>query len=511
MSLHPHTHAQTAPDRPAIVMAGGGETVSYGELEAQANRIAHWLRAQGVGKGDDFALLMENNAHYLQIAWGSQRIGATIVPISTHLTAEEIAYIVRDSGAKLLITSPRFDGVAGAFRKDCPDVPVWRLGGGEDDFLASVAQQPDTLPEDTAPGLDMLYSSGTTGRPKGIRNTTPQEDDFQSVHPFIMLVHGLFQVPMDGSAVYLCPGPLYHAAPFRWSMAIHRLGGTVVVMEKFDPEGALAAIERHKVTVSQWVPTHFVRMLKLPEEVRTCYDLSSHTTAIHAAAPCPVPVKQAMMEWWGPIIYEYYGGSEGNGLTMANPQDWLDHPGTVGKPILGVPHICDADGSEVPQGETGIVYFESENSFEYHNDPDKTREAVLPNGWSTLGDIGRLDEDGFLYLTDRKSHMIISGGVNIYPQEVENLLITHDAVMDAAVVGAPCPDMGEKVVAVVQPHDGSADPDTLEADLRAFLEERLAKLKTPREYVFRDELPREANGKLYKRKLRDEFAAKAPA
>ena len=288
-------------------------------------------------------------------------------------------------------------------------------------------------------------------------------------------------------------------------MTIHRLGGTVVIMEKFDPEGALAAIERHGVTVSQWVPTHFVRMLKLPEEVRTRYDLSSHKTAIHAAAPCPVPVKQAMIEWWGPIIYEYYGGSEGNGLTMTDSEAWLARPGTVGKPMLGVPHVCDDDGNELPAGETGTIFFESENSFEYHNDEAKTAEATMPNGWSTLGDIGRLDEEGYLYLTDRKSHMIISGGVNIYPQEVENLLITHPKVMDAAVVGAPDADMGERVVAVVQPLDMGAVRDGLEDELRAFLQAKLAKLKCPRDYDFRAELPREANGKLYKRKLRDEY------
>ena len=511
MALHPHTHAAADPGRTAIVMAGSGERITFGEMESAANRIAHWLRAQGVGKGDDFALLMENNAHYLQIAWGSQRIGATIVPVSTHLTAEEIAYIVTDSGAKLLISSPRFDGVLEEFRGKCPDIPVWQIGrpGQPQDFEAAITSHSDTLPEDTAPGLDMLYSSGTTGRPKGIRNTTPQDEDFQFVHPFVMLVHGLFGVPIDGSAVYLCPGPLYHAAPFRWSMTIHRLGGTVVIMEKFDPEAALAAIEKYGVTVSQWVPTHFVRMLKLPEDVRTRYDLSSHKTAIHAAAPCPVPVKQAMIEWWGPIIYEYYAGSEGNGMTMVTSTDWLDHPGTVGKPIMGTPHICDEEGNELPPGEPGTIFFESENSFAYHNDEEKTAEAQLANGWSTLGDIGRLDEDGYLYLTDRKSHMIISGGVNIYPQEVENLLITHPKVMDAAVVGAPDPDMGERVVAVVQPVDMGQIGNGLEGVLREFLQAKLAKLKCPKDYDFRAELPREANGKLYKRKLRDEYREKA--
>ena len=510
MTLHPLHHAKERPDHPAIVMAGSGETVSYAQMEATANRIAHWLRSEGVTSEDSFALLMENNAHYIQIAWGAQRTGATIVPISTHLTAEEIAYILEDSGAKLLITSRRFDGVLEGVTKALPDLPVWRVGDeGEADFVALVARQPDTLIDDPTPGLDMLYSSGTTGRPKGIRNTTPHDPDFTVPHPFLMVVHNLFGVPADGSAVYLSPGPLYHAAPFRWALAIHRLGGTVVVMEKFDAEGALAAIERHGVTVSQWVPTHFVRMLKLPEEVRNRYDLSSHRIAIHAAAPCPVEVKRAMMDWWGPIIYEYYAGSEGNGMVMATPEEWLAHPGTVGKPIMGTPHVCGPEGEELALGETGTIFFESDLSFAYHNDEEKTADARLPNGWSTLGDIGHLDEDGFLYLTDRKSHMIISGGVNIYPQEVENLLITHDKVMDAAVIGAPDDEMGERVVAVVQPVDMDEAGPALEAELFAFLERELARLKLPREWDFRAELPREANGKLYKRKLRDEYRERA--
>jgi fatty-acyl-CoA synthase len=318
-------------------------------------------------------------------------------------------------------------------------------------------------------------------------------------------------MPADGSIVYLSPAPLYHAAPIGWCSVVHRLGGTVVMMEKFDPEEALKAIETYKVTDSQWVPTHFVRMLRLDPEVRSRYDLSSHQRAIHAAAPCPVPIKQAMIEWWGPILIEYYAGSEMIGMTLVKSEQWLKKPGTVGVAVHGKIHICGPDGEELGPGEDGLIFFENDNLPTYHNDPEKTREAMHPKGWMTMGDIGHLDEDGFLFLTDRKSHMIISGGVNIYPQEIENLLVTHPKVMDAAVIGAPCPDLGEKVVAVVQPRDMADAGPELEAELRAFLSKSLSKIKIPKLFDFRPTLPREANGKLYKRELREEYAAKASA
>jgi fatty-acyl-CoA synthase len=316
-------------------------------------------------------------------------------------------------------------------------------------------------------------------------------------------------MPSDGSMVYLSPAPLYHAAPLGWCTTAHRLGATVVVMEKFEPERALETIERHRVTDSQWVPTHFVRLLKLPEELRARHDLSSHRRAIHAAAPCPVPVKRAMIEWWGPIIIEYYAGSEGIGMTLIKSEDWLVHPGSVGKAIHGRLHVCGPDGEEVPAGTDGLIYFENETIPTYHNDPVKTAEAMHAAGWMTLGDIGHVDADGYLYLTDRKSHMIISGGVNIYPQEIENLLVTHPKVMDAAVIGAPEPDLGEQVVAVVQPIDMAEAGDALEAELRDYLAPQLSRVKMPRLFEFREALPREANGKLYKRELRDEFRLRA--
>ena len=504
--MHPITHAQTRPDHPAMIMAGSGQTVTFAEMDAYANRFAQLLRVRGLKRGDHFAVLMENNVHYLQVVWGSQRAGTMMVPISTRLTAPEICYILKDAGAKFLLTSTRYAEAIEGIRDECADLPLLIVDGeGEEDYEAALAAQPAEPIPDQAPGQYMLYSSGTTGRPKGVKPAPPEDDDILATNPLMGLAVMGAGMPADGSMVYLSPAPLYHAAPIGWCTTAQRLGGTVVVMEKFDPEHALETIEKYKITDSQWVPTHFVRMLKLDPEVRTRYDLSSHQRALHAAAPCPVPIKREMIEWWGPIINEYYAGSEGVGMTLIKAEDWLTHPGSVGKAIHGTLHVCDAEGEEVPAGQDGLLYFENDLIPTYHNDPEKTREAMHPKGWMTLGDIGHVDADGFLYLTDRKSHMIISGGVNIYPQEIENLLVTHDKVMDAAVIGAPCPDFGEKVVAVVQPIDMAEAGDALEAELRDFLAPSLSKIKMPKLFDFRAQLPREANGKLYKRELRDEF------
>ncbi|MFZ9394554.1 MAG: acyl-CoA synthetase [Erythrobacter sp.] len=508
--MHPIHHAQTRPDAPAVIMAGSGATMSFGEMEAEANRFAHLLRTRGLKVGDAFAVLLENRIEYFTLIWGSQRAGTMLVPVSTRLTAPEIAYILKDSEAKLLITSNAFDSVLPDVRAACPDLPVLQMdAAGAEAFAAALAAQPTSPIADQTAGLVMLYSSGTTGRPKGIRPKPPEDPDPTAPVPLVALASFGAGMPGDGSMIYLSPAPLYHAAPIGWCSVAHRLGGTVVVMEKFDPEAALATIEKYRVTDSQWVPTHFVRMLKLPPEARTRYDLSSHQRALHAAAPCPVEIKREMIEWWGPIVNEYYAGSESIGMTMVRSPDWLTHPGTVGRAIYGKLHICGPDGEELPAGQDGLIYFENEILPSYHKDPEKTAEAMHPKGWMTLGDIGHVDEEGFLYLTDRKSHMIISGGVNIYPQEVENLLVTHGKVMDAAVIGAPDPDLGEKVVAVIQPVDMAEAGEALEQELREFLSPQLARIKMPRLFDFRPELPREANGKLYKRELRDEYAARA--
>lgn len=503
--MHPRIHAAAHPDKPAIIMAGSGQVVSYAQLDASSNRVAQLFRSLGLGHGDTIAMCMENRAEFFDLAWGAQRAGLVFVAISNRLTAPEIDYILTDSGSKAIFASNYLGDTL-----DQIESPVKRyiVGGGRPGWTPlepELAEMPATPVADERAGTDMLYSSGTTGRPKGVRLPLPEDTDIAAVNPLAMIAAGAFG--FTGDSVYLSPAPLYHAAPLRWCMAVHRLGGTVVVMEKFDPEEALAAIEKYGITDSQWVPTHFVRMLKLPEETRTKYDVSTLKCAVHAAAPCPVPVKEAMIAWWGPVLREYYAGTEGNGFTFITSEEWLTHKGSVGRALNAIIHICGEDGEEVAVGEEGVVYFESESQFSYHNDPVKTAESRHPKhaNWSMLGDVGKVDAEGFLYLTDRKSFMIISGGVNIYPQEIENLLVHHPKVADAAVIGAPDDDMGERVVAIVQPLDWSQAGDALADELKAYLRPSLSGVKMPRQIDFREELPRHPTGKLYKRLLRDEY------
>lgn len=510
MQFHPSYHASEDPKRAAVIMGGSGAVMTYGELDAASNRFAQLLRARGLAIGDTVALCLENRAEFLALAWGAQRAGLVYVAVSSRLAAPEIAYIARDSGAGLLVGSGHTAAALDAVAQVVPEVAQLRFDtDGPLSLEAAMAQMPDTPIADERAGCDMLYSSGTTGRPKGIRFPLPEDPAIGGANFLVAMATQAFGV--TEGAVYLSPTPLYHAAPLRWCMTIHRLGGAVVVMEKFDPDQALELIERYKVTDSQWVPTHFVRMLKLPEAVRLKYDTASLKNAIHAAAPCPVPVKQAMIDWWGPILREYYAGTEGNGFTFIGSKDWLERPGSVGRAILGTIHICDEAGNEVPPRTEGQVFFEGGNPFEYHNDAAKTQEVTNRHGWTSLGDVGWVDEDGFLFLTDRKSFMIISGGVNIYPQEIENLLVTHPKVADAAVIGAPDADMGERVVAVIQPRDMAEAGPELAAELTAWLEPQLARLKLPRQIDFRAELPREPTGKLFKRLLRDEYRARDQA
>lgn len=510
MQFHPSYHASEDPTRAAVIMGGSGAVMTYGELDAASNRFAQLLRARGLAIGDTVALCLENRAEFLALAWGAQRAGLVYVAVSSRLAAPEIAYIARDSGAGLLVGSGYTAAALDAVAQVVPEVAQLRFDtDGPLSLEAAMAQMPDTPIADERAGCDMLYSSGTTGRPKGIRFPLPEDPAIGGANFLVAMATQAFGV--TEGAVYLSPTPLYHAAPLRWCMTIHRLGGAVVVMEKFDPDQALELIERYKVTDSQWVPTHFVRMLKLPEAVRLKYDTASLKNAIHAAAPCPVPVKQAMIDWWGPILREYYAGTEGNGFTFIGSKDWLERPGSVGRAILGTIHICDEAGNEVPPRTEGQVFFEGGNPFEYHNDAAKTQEVTNRHGWTSLGDVGWVDEDGFLFLTDRKSFMIISGGVNIYPQEIENLLVTHPKVADAAVIGAPDADMGERVVAVIQPRDMAEAGPELAAELTAWLEPQLARLKLPRQIDFRAELPREPTGKLFKRVLRDEYRARDQA
>ncbi len=508
--MHPSIHAKANPEKAAVIMAGSGEVISYAELDQRSNQVAQLIRQRGIGIGDTLAICMENHPWYFALTWGAQRAGVHFVCISSRLTAPEIAYILEDSGSKLLFGSTYIATVLDEVAALMPGVPQLRFGGsGTLDAAAALGSLPTTPISDERAGVDMLYSSGTTGRPKGVKIPLPEDSAIDAPNALVGLASMAFGI--KGDAVYLSPAPLYHAAPLRWSMTVHRLGGTVVVMEKFDPETALALIEKYRVTDSQWVPTHFVRMLKLPEEVRGKYDISSVKCAIHAAAPCPVPVKQAMIEWWGPVIYEYYAGTEGNGFTFITSQEWLQRPGSVGRALTGIVRVCGEHGDELPRGTEGQIFFEPSEPggapFEYHNDPVKTAESRNKHGWTSLGDVGIQDEEGYVFLTDRKSFMIISGGVNIYPQEIENLLVTHPKVTDAAVIGAPDPDMGERVVAVVQPADMAQAGPELAEELSQYLSGQLSRVKMPRQIDFREELPREATGKLYKRLLRDEYKA----
>jgi len=506
--MHPYIHAQNHPDRAACIMAGSGQVVTYRELDARSNQGAHLFRSLGLDVGDVVAVFLENTARYFDVAWAANRSGLYLTCISSKLTTSEVEYIVKDCGAKVLVAGASLRPVLDELKDRLPGVNILVIGdtgGAYESYDAAAEGQPTTPIADQTTGSDMLYSSGTTGRPKGVKGSLSGLP-IEAPHALVMLAKAVFGLP-DGT-VYLSPAPLYHAAPLRWCMTVQKLGGTVVVMEKFDPEHALALIEKYQIDSAQFVPTHFVRMLKLPEEARARHDVSSLKVAIHAAAPCPVPVKEQMLAWWGPVIHEYYGGTEGNGLTAIGPHDWLAHKGSVGRAVLGTLRICDEDGEPVAPRTEGTIYFEGGPAFEYHNDPAKTAEAKNKRGWTALGDVGWVDEDGFLYLTDRKSFMIISGGVNIYPQEIENLLITHPKVADAAVVGAPDEEMGEKVVAVIQPAEGQDAGEALAGELMAFARANLSHVKTPRRIDFMAELPRHPTGKLYKRLIRDAYWGK---
>jgi len=503
----PGAHLETRGDAPAIVMAGSGEIVTYRALDARSKRLANVFRAAGLAPGDHVAVLLENHPRYFEVVWAALRAGLYVTPINWHLTADEVGYIVEDCEAAALVTSHALAGIAAGLAGSLANVRLrLMIDGTAHGFAAyedAIARAPADAGAGETEGAIMFYSSGTTGRPKGIEPPLSGQPFGASSGGLTLLFQ--FRYGVTPETVYLCPAPLYHAAPLGWSTSIQRLGGTVVVLERFDPQQALAAIERHRVTHAQFVPTHFVRMLKLPEAERRAFDLSSLRKAIHAAAPCPVEVKRAMLAWWGDVVEEYYAGSEGNGFCAIGPEEWRAHPGSVGKPLLGKVHILDEAGRPQPPGEPGQIWFESEVRFTYHNDPKKTAEAFNDRGWSSLGDVGYLDTEGFLYLTDRVSHMIISGGVNIYPQEVENELVMHPAVSDVAVIGVPHPEMGEQVKAVVVPAEGALPGPALEAELIAFARARIAHFKCPTSVDFAESLPRLPTGKLRKGELRKRY------
>lgn len=507
--MHIFTHAAETPDKPALIFPS--ETVSFKQLEDRSNQYAQFWRSLGIGPGGTIALFMENDPRYFEIAFSAARAGLYFTCISSRLTAPEVEYILTDSGSSVVMVTPGLADVAKEI-KQITELDRYFVVSGEVDGYERLEPLVDEMPtariSDEMMGAPMLYSSGTTGRPKGIRRPLEHGQPIDEENA-LQVLSGVFAA-MTSDSIYLSPAPLYHAAPLNWTLAALGMGVTIVCMVKFDAEEYLQLVEKHKVTHSQLVPTMFVRMLKLPEEVRQKYDVSSMQMAIHAAAPCPIPVKKQMIEWWGKVISEYYAGSEGNGFCWINSEEWLAHEGSVGKCILGEAHICNDDGDELPPREPGTIYFSGMPPPTYHNDPEKTKSVLNPkhDDWSTLGDVGYMDEEGYVYLTDRKSFMIISGGVNIYPQEAENVLITHPKVTDVAVIGVPNEDFGEEVKAVVQPANMAEAGPELEAELIEYCMQELTKIKCPKTIDFDPELPRHPTGKLYKRLIRDRYWGK---
>lgn len=507
--MYPGTHAKTKAEQPAFIMAQSGETVTYAELEARTNRLAHFLRNRGLRRLDHYAIYMENNARYLECCGAGERAGLYFTCVNSFLTAQELTYIVNNSQSRVLIFSEEKRAIAVEALRHCPKVEVALVVNGPgdgsrilnlDEATASMAPTPIA---DESIGTAMLYSSGTTGQPKGIIRPLPEQPPSQQL-PLFDFLQKLWRY-REG-LVYLSPAPLYHSAPQAAVNLVIRNGGTAIIMENFDPVRYLQLVEKYRPTHSQLVPTMFSRMLKLPQAVRSRYDLSSLEVAIHAAAPCPVQVKEQMIEWWGPIIHEYYGATEGLGFAACDSAEWLAHRGTVGKVMLGELHVLDETMERCPKGIPGTLWFKTATPFEYFKDPAKTREARSPDGaMSTVGDVGYVDDDGFLYLTDRATFMIVSGGVNIYPQECENLLITHPKVADAAVFGVPNEDLGEEVKAVIQAMPGVATDSRLADELITFCAKHLSRQKCPRSIDFEAQLPRLPTGKLYKRVLRDRY------
>lgn len=497
-------HARSAAQSPALIVADG-DAISYAQLHARSRRVAALLHDAGLRRGDGIALVLPNRAEFLEITWGAQLSGLYYTPVNTHFIPDEVAHVIDDSDAKAVFVDASMPELA-AHLRSANAAPITHIAvGGSmagwqsyEDALASGGEAPPV-----SDGSEMLYSSGTTGRPKAVRRPLP-EDGNGSWAQAVLELALIHKYGMSPSSVYLSPAPLYHAAGVNYTMAANRVGAASILLRRFDAETVLRLIEEHRVTHAQFVPTMFVRMLKLPAKVRDRYDVSSLRCVIHAAAPCPVEVKRRMMEWFGPIIHEYYGGTEGFAGTTIGPREWLAHPGSVGIPMAPV-HVLDEDGRELAVGESGELYFEGGPDFEYFKDPAKTASVCNDRGWRSLGDMGYVDRDGYLYLTDRSTFTVVSGGVNIYPQEAENLLVMHPKLIDAAVFGVPNEEFGEEVKAVVQPADGVVAGPELEAELIDYCRTHLAGYKCPRSVEFDAELPRDPNGKLYKRRIRERY------
>jgi long-chain acyl-CoA synthetase len=504
--------AEASPDRVALVDADGTE-VSAGDLAARANQVAHGLRAAGLDNGDTVAVVVPNGAPMLEVYLAATSIGLYVTPINHHLVGPEIAYILSDSEAKVLVGHERFADVLtiAVAESGFPleqafaigEIPGWRA------YDELTAGQPTGRPDRRSAGGPMHYTSGTTGRPKGVKRALPEidPDELAGLYSMFLMLFGV--QPEDGN-VHITGSPLYHTAVLLWTANSLHMGHAVVLMDKWTPEGMLQLIERHKVTTSHMVPTQFHRILALPEEVRARYDCSSTRCMVHAAAPCPPDVKRRMIEWWGDAIMEYYAATEGGG-TIVTAKEWLERPGTVGKAWAGAEvRILDDDGNQLGPNQIGTVYMAlAQATFEYKGDEQKTKgnRVYFPDGTAffTVGDVGELDDDGYLFLRDRKIDMIISGGVNIYPAEIEGTFLSCPLVGDIAAFGIPNDDWGEEIKAVVEPAADQVAGPELEAALREFAEANLASYKRPKTYDFTTEMPRDPSGKLYKRKLRDPY------
>jgi long-chain acyl-CoA synthetase len=502
---HIARYAQEMPERAALIMGATGGVTTYGEMDLRSRKLARYLNSKGIARGDHVAIMMDNHADYLTVCWAAQRLGLVYTPINWHLAASETAYIVENCGAKALFVSDKTRTIVEAIPENLQRIAVALTTGQAfgkfqnlDDIIDAVEDGPDI---GRFEGDVMFYSSGTTGRPKGVahKHVDISWGQLTPLGNYLRAAYGLRR-----DTVYLVPAPLYHAAALAWGMIVLRAGGTVVVMERFDPLEALRLIEAYHVTHAQFVPTMFVRMLRLSDEERSKHNLSSMKLAIHAAAPCPPQIKSSIIEWFGPIVHEYYAGSEGNGLTAADSATWCAHPGTVGKAVFGQVHVVGEDGQVLPAGEDGLIYFSGGTDFEYHEDPEKTASTFNALGWSTLGDIGHVDEEGFLYLSDRRTDLIISGGVNIYPKEIENVLIQHPSVLDVAVIGVPNIEFGQEVKAIVELNAGFAGSGELAAEMIIFCRERIASYKCPKSVDFAT-LPRLPNGKMLKRDIRERY------
>ena len=510
--MYPGELGKKYADRPAFIMASTGKKVTYAEFESRANQLAHYLRSINLKFKDHYAIFMENNDRFLEANSAGERAGLYYTCINSYLTASEVSYIINNSESQVLITSSKMLPTVIEAEDSCPGLKKILVVGAEKqslskkilDYEETISNFPTHPIDDECLGTSMLYSSGTTGRPKGILRPLPfqKPDERLPVFNFLMKLWSFDQ----DNVIYLSPAPLYHSAPLAAASFAIGTGATTIIMEQFDPLEFLRLVEKYKVTHSQLVPTMFSRMLKLSEKEKGMYDLSSHKYAIHGAAPCPEKVKYQMIDWWGPIIYEYYGATEAFGFAYCNSEEWLEHPGTVGKIVSGELAVLDDNMKELPQGEPGTLWFKPTSEFEYFNDPERTSEAYSEDKQlTTVWDVGYTDSDGYLYLTDRKTFMIISGGVNIYPQECEDLLIPHPKVFDAAVFGVPNEDLGEEVKAVVQPIDGIKGDEALTKELLDYLSEHLSRQKIPRSIDYIDKIPRLPTGKLYKRLLRDEY------